>query len=334
VDDGERGGGWRSLTELPLTYFEQRDPDDPDALDPRGAKVYGDVVWNQFLSSKYGSAGDALQRATWERSDGFESPSTNAFNEAIRAAGGPGIAEDFAEFAAAVAEWQLPASPFPTPADLPDVERRGDLVAGGPAAELRMDHLTFAFHDVPETGGPLRLAASFPEGASAAIALVARSGTIDGGEATTELLELPDGGLGAVTIPEPAPFYASGGRVTAVLVNTDASHGPFWDEGLGDWEWSRDDQRVTARVSSDTNKPRASLRGFRLRSRDTERLTFEASLLQDGRTVGRRSGGIRPGATRRLRIRGAHEGRARLVVRLADPSANTNRLARTLRLGA
>jgi len=187
---------------------------------------------------------------------------------------------------------------------------------------------------VPQTTGPIRLAASFPDGASGAVALVARSGAIDGGEVTTELLELPDGGLGAATIREPAPFYASGGRVTAVFVNADASHGPFWDNALGDWEWSRDDQRVTARISADTRKPRASLRGFRLRSRDTDRLTFEASLRQDGRTIGRRRGGIRPGATRRLRIRGAHQGRARLVVRLADPSANTKRLARTLQLGA
>jgi len=333
LDDRATGGGWRSLTELPLTYFEPN-PDGPGALDPRTAKVYGDVVWNQFLSSKYGSAGDALQRATWERSNGFEYASTDAYDEAIRAAGGSGIAEDFAEFSAAVSEWQAPASPFPNPADLPDVERRGELVAGGRAAGLRMDHLSFALYDVPETDGPIRLAASFPDGASAAIALVARSGAIDGGELTTELLELPDGGRGGVTLPAPAPFYASGGRVTAALVNTDASHGPFWDEQLRDWGWSRDEQQVSARISADTRKPRASLRGFRLRSRDTDRLAFEASLRQDGRTVGRRSGGIRPGATRRLRIRGAEQGRARLVVRLADPSANTKRLARTLRLGA
>ncbi len=333
IDDRATGGGWRSLTELPLTYFEPN-PDGPGALDPRTAKVYGDVVWNQFLSSKYGSAGDALQRATWERSNGLDYPSTDAFDQAIRAAGGPGIAEDFAEFSAAVAEWQVPASPFPAPADLPDVERRGDLVPGGRPVELAMDHLSFAFYDVPETGGPIRLAASFPDGTSAAIALVARSGPIDSGEVTTESLELPGGGPGAVTIREPARFYASGGRVTAALVNADASHGPFWDDELRDWQWSRDDQRATARISADTRAPRVSLRGLRLRSRDTDRLTFEASLLQDGHTVGRRSGSVRPGATRRLRIRGGHRGRARLVVRLADPSANTKRLVRTLRLAA
>ena len=332
VNDGERGGGWRSLTELPLTYFEPN-PDGPGALDPRTAKVYGDVVWNQFLSSQYGSAGDALQRVTWERSSGFDYPSTDAFDEAIRDAGGTGLAKDFAEFSAAVAEWQVPGSPFPTPADLPDVERRGDLVSGR-AAELSMDHLSFALYDVPETSGPVRLSAAFPDGASGAMALVARSGPTDGGEVTTELLELPEGGLGAVTISDPAPFYASGGRVTAMFANTDASHTTAWDEDLGDWEWSRDDQRVTARISSDTTRPRASLRGFRLRSRDTDRLTFDATLRQGGRVVGRRRGGLRPGATRRLRIRGADEGRARLVVRLADPSANTSRLARTLRLGA
>ena len=89
---------------------------------------------------------------------------------------------------------------------------------------------------------------------------------------------------------------------------------------------------MSAGVSSDTRDPRASLRRFRLRSRDADRLLFEAELRQAGKTVGRRSGRIRPGATRRLRLAGGERGRARLVVRLTDASANTKRLARRLRL--
>ena len=78
--------------------------------------------------------------------------------------------------------------------------------------------------------------------------------------------------------------------------------------------------------------PRASLRRFRLRSRDDDPLAFVAILSQDGHRIGRRSGQLRPGAARRLRIGGGEEGRARLVVKLADPSANKKRLTRTLRL--
>ena len=333
LNDRTSGDGWRSLTELPLTYFEP-DPDGVGALDPRTAKPYGDVVWNQFLSTKYGPAGDALQLATWESSRGIEFASTDAYETAIRDAGGASFSQDFGEFAAAVAEWGVPDAPFPTPADLPDVERRGELVPGADAEQLVMDHLTFAFYDVPETAGPVRLAAPFPAGTHAAVALVALEETADGGEVMTEFLELPDGGSAGVTLRQAARFYDSGGRVTAVLVNADTSHGATWDDRTGDWPWSRDGQVVTARVSGDTRAPRASLRGFRLRSRDTENLSFVAVLRQHGDKIGRRAGSVRPGATRRLRFQGDETGRARLVVRLEDSSANTRRLARTVRLGA
>jgi hypothetical protein len=118
-----------------------------------------------------------------------------------------------------------------------------------------------------------------------------------------------------------------------VLVNSDSSHGG-WAEQVGDWHWFRDDQLATARASSDVRKPRASLRGFRLRSRDSDRLSFTATLRQGGRVVRRRSGTVRRGGTRRLRIAGGRPGRARLVVQVADPAANTKRLAHSVRLAA
>ena len=37
LNDSSSGGGWRSLTELPLTYFEPN-PDSDGAPDPRTAK--------------------------------------------------------------------------------------------------------------------------------------------------------------------------------------------------------------------------------------------------------------------------------------------------------
>lgn len=333
MGNNSNGGGWASLTDLPLTYFEPN-PDSGGALDPRQAKVYGDVVWNDFLSAKYGQSGNALQRASWERSDGASYASTDAYDAAIRTVGGRGLAQDFAEFSAAVAEWKLPGSPFFGPGGLPDVERRGDLSRDGTPVFLTMDHLSFALYDIPAADGPLRLAATFPAGTSAALALVARSGGIDSGDVTTTMQRLPDGGTGAVTLDDVGSFYASDGRVTAVLVNSDASHAAIWSERLGDWRWLRDGQSVTARLTADTRAPMAALKRFRLRSNDADPLTFEATLRQGGRTVGRRSGRIRPGATRRLRISGGHEGRARLVVDLLDPSANAKHLTRRLRLQA
>jgi hypothetical protein len=148
------------------------------------------------------------------------------------------------------------------PASLPDVERRGTLTVGGAAVTTPMDHLTFALYDVPQADGPLRLAATFPEGTSGAVALVARAGTIAGGQVTTQLRELPDGGSGGVTIREPASFYDSGGRITAVLVNSDSSHGN-WSPITGDWRWMRDGQLVTARVSSDPAAPAVAARSPR-----------------------------------------------------------------------
>jgi hypothetical protein len=330
VEDRPSGPGWSSLTEVPLTYYEPN-PDSEDALDPRTAKPYGDVVFNHFLSAKYAPDGGALQVGTWERSRGIRAPSTDAFDAAIRAAGGQGLAPEFANFAAAVAEWRVADAPFTLPARLPDVERRGVLEHDGATARLMLDHLTFALYDVPETSAPIRLAATFPEGMSGAVALVAREGGTDTGAVTIALLERPRGGVGGVTLDDPARFYESGGRVTAVLVNADSSQ-LGWDQRVQDWSWLRDDQLVSAAVSSDTSDPQAALRRFRLRSRDTDRLSFVAELRQDGRVVGRRRGRVAPGDARRLSMAGGERGRAQLSVRLTDPSANTTRLTRNLRL--
>ena len=433
VTDRSSGAGWQSLTELPLTAFDHADDQ------PRNAKPYGTVVWQQYLSETYGAAGDAIQRGSWEFSDGLEAPSTAAYQRAIQTAGGSSLRSDFASFATAVAEWRTPGAPFPFPGELPDVERRGELTVDGPALSTRMDHLTFGLWDVAPTNAPLlRLAAVFPEGTSGALALVGRSGAEQGGEVTTRLLELPDGGAGGVTLESPGTFFDAGGRVTAVLVNSDSTHRGY-DNGARDWAWSRDGQAVVARLASsaagpglsartpgpgaegvstrsrvsiqfsepvvgvdgnsfvlrnprgrkvpatvsysnatrtatltptdplaDTTRylvrvgssilngtasplsqaewtfttvrraPRASLSVrdglLSLRSRDRDRLTYVATLRQDGRRVGRRSGRIRPGATKPLRIRGGEAGKARAVVVLTDPQGNTSRLRRGLRL--
>jgi hypothetical protein len=255
VNDGRSGLGWRSLTELPLTAFDHMQDQ------PRNAKPYGSVVFNHFLTSRYGDEGEALHRRTWELSDGLARASTGAYDRAIREAQGPGLASDFAAFSAAVAEWRLPQAGFALPGQLPDVERLGTLSADGAAAVPEMDHMTFALYDVPDTSaGRIRLAASFPAGTRAAVALVAREGSIEGGQVTTQLAELPSGGTGGVTLDDPHSYIEGGGRITAVLVNADATHGPEYDLQRADWRWSRDNQVVAASLTSDRPGPAVTAR--------------------------------------------------------------------------
>jgi len=117
-----------------------------------------------------------------------------------------------------------------------------------------MDHLTFAFYDVPVTDAPeIRLAALFPEGVHGALALVARRGSATGGVVTTRILELPEGGAGGVTLDQPG-IAAAGGRITAVLVNADAAEAGY-SSNAGDWRWLADGERVSARISSDASGP-------------------------------------------------------------------------------
>lgn len=244
VYDGNTRPGWRSMTELPLTTFGTEDE--------LNAKAYGSVVWNHYLSGRYGPLGDRLQRRAWESSSGFRAPSTRSYDLAIKDAGGTGLASEFARFAAAASEWQLPESGFALPDRLPaDVERRGTLAPDAGGTVARMDHLTFALYDVPDTRAErIRLVASFPTGVHGAVALVARRGP--GGPLTTRLVEAPDGGTVATTLADPQAFIGAGGRITAVLVNADASQRGF---GETDWIWTRDGQTVAAAITSDLGGP-------------------------------------------------------------------------------
>jgi hypothetical protein len=436
VYDGASGPGWRSLTELPLTAFDA--PVDRE----RNAKPYGSAVWNHFLSSRYGADGDELQRAAWEVSKGYELPSTRSYDTAIRDTGGEGLSPDFAAFSAATAEWRIPDQGFALASQLPEVERRGTLTTDGAGVAPRMDHLTFALYDVPDTSAArIRLAARFPAGTYGAVALVGREGDGTTGAVTTKLATLPNGGSGGVTLDDPHSFIASGGRITAVLVNADASQRGY---GQSDWLWSRDNQAVAAAVTSDLSgpgvtsrtpgpgarrvnpaaqvrvtfsqnvrgvdgnsfslrdprgravpaavtyvgashaavlvpttalvdstrytvrltgaivddsanslgasewsfttvrqRPRASFTvvsrdggavRFLLRSTDRDRLRWSAKLVAGGRTISRRAGTIRPGASRLVSVPAKGRRRARLVIEIRDPQANRRTFARGMHL--
>ena len=310
VGDTTTGSGWGSLTELPLTAFAHADDQ------PRNAKPYGTVVFNHFLAGRYG---DALQRRTWELSDGLNAPSTSAYDAAIRGVSGPGISSDFATFSAAAAEWQAAGSGFPLPGRLPEVERRGTLSSDGAPVAPEMDHLTFAFYDVavPDaTTQRIGLAASFPAGARSALALVARTGASGTGEVTTRLTELPDGGVGGVTLDRPHDFIASGGRITAVLVNADTTQ-TGWSDAFFDWLWQRDDQRVAAAVTSDLSGPGVGRRtpapdATRVRPRAPIRVTFTKPVTG----VDERSFSLRRPDGRRLRgaVTYVHASRTAILV--------------------
>jgi hypothetical protein len=220
---------WATRTERPLTSL---------------GKMYGSVVWNQWLAERYGPE---LVRAAWERSRSVAPPSyaPAAYDGALREAGGESLAGAFARFSTAVAEWGTAGSAFPEGSSYAEVERVGSLSASGPPVNVELDHLTFALLDVPPTGaGALRLTATIPSGTSGAIGLVGRTGPSPiAGTTISRLRELPTGGTGTVTLTDPSRF----GRITAVLVNADASQAGY---GTHDWFYTKDDQVVSASLES------------------------------------------------------------------------------------
>jgi hypothetical protein len=232
--------GWASRTEVPLTQDD-------------GAKIYGSAVWNQWLE---GERGEHLPRDAWE--DSFEAGSfapfayARALTEATDADVLAGtFATAFSEFSADTAEWNAPGSNWEEGSAYPDVERVGALDAGsGAPASAVLDHTTFAHYDVTGAGaGPLTLQATLPAGLRGAIALVERTGGDPrAGTVTTRITQLPNGGVGSVTIPQPA----AGGRITAVLVNADLSNSGYAGAPTNDYVWTKDDQPIAARVSSGT----------------------------------------------------------------------------------
>jgi hypothetical protein len=214
--------GWVTTTELPITLEST----------PR---MYGSGVWNHWLSERYGTG---AIRSAWELSQ-TASPASfapAAYDGSIAAAGGTGFSDDFARFSAATAEWRAPGSGFSEGSTFPDVERLGGLSVGDFPATIELDHTTFALFDVtPTAAGAFRLNVAAPEGTSSAIALVGRTGADPAaGTTTTRFRMLPAGGAGSVELASPGSF----GRITAVVVNADASQAGF---GSTDWNYTKDD---------------------------------------------------------------------------------------------
>jgi hypothetical protein len=223
-----------------------------DAAGNLPPKSYSASTWLHWLALRRGP--DAV-RAVWERS-GEQAPFSFHPRAVDAALGAGAFFDELVAFSVAQAEWRTPASGFrrvPTAA-YGDVEREGVLAAGGQAA-VSLDHTTSALFDVPvpadAAGVELRVRA--PAGTRSALALVGRTGGAEDGQVEVATLPLPAGGEGTVALPRPARFA----RLTAVVVNADASLASDRKDGTGQWTYARDGQRyeLTAAALSDPPPP-------------------------------------------------------------------------------
>lgn len=221
-------------------------------------KSYGSAVWNRWLAHRYGGG---IVREVWEASGAqprylsFTPRSTNIALAAHRKAGrpDPSFFDEFVRFAAATAEWRTAG--FGPAANLPDVRRRGVLAAGGKPRTPLLDHTAYSLFDVrARKPASVTLRVRAPHGVRAAVALVARSSH----GVTTHLRELAKGGTGEVRLARPGRFQ----RVTAVVVNADASRAADHKDRTGQWTFAADRQRFTVRLSAATPP-----RGRRARTR-------------------------------------------------------------------
>jgi hypothetical protein len=206
-------------------------------------KEYGSAVWNQWLARRYGPE---LIRRAWAgaiqlRPGGF---AVAAYDSAIRAAGGSVLSRDFARFAAAVAEWRT-GEGFRESDLFPDMPRQGALPLGGRALTRQLDHTTFTLLRVPaRRGRAVVVRAAAPRGTASALALVGRLGTERRGKTVTRLDFGRGGGRLAVRLRDPGRYA----RITAVVVNADASAGGFSPRRL-DWLYLTD--RIPYEISGE-----------------------------------------------------------------------------------
>lgn len=237
-------GTWESHLDQPLTEFSSQQGNPNYSL-----KIYGSAVWNHWLDHRYG--GDDVIQFAWMQSPAQGSFAPSAYGKSIADRGGLGFPDEFEKFAAAVAEWRAPGSPFP---DLyPDVPNRPSIPVDSPTSSIVLDHTTFALRNIapPGPGFPIALTATLPGGLKGAIALVGRTGSSDtGGTVTTQIDSTINGGRLRVLLPNASQY----GRITAVFVNADPSNTGY-NSGLGDWAFTKNDQSFSAIRAATTTPP-------------------------------------------------------------------------------
>lgn len=200
-------------------------------LTANSIKVYGSVVWSQWLAHRYGSE---IIRSAWARSastrpGGF---SLAAYDSAIRAAGGSDFGRDFARFSRDLPEWRT-ASVFPEAGAYRDVSRQGSLPEDGRPLRRLLNHATFQLLRVhARSGRAVVVRALAPLGVESGLALVGRIGSERGGTVVSRLRFKRNGGRMVVRLPRPGRFE----RITAVLVNADGRSDGF-STRLLDWHY-------------------------------------------------------------------------------------------------
>lgn len=240
---------WAADPQLPITNF------DLATDDPNNIRVYGTSVFMHWLSDQYGGA--AVIRNAWNRlpvrSPAMYSP--GALDDAVAAAGGISTSDAFGRFAAATAEWQLPASGIHDAGQFAaQVRRESTQLLDGSTVSAPLDHLGFRLYDVaPQGVGDARLTLTAPAGTAANVALVGRRGDAATGALEIRQVRLPAGGTATVTLPDPGSFT----RITAVVANTSTAVDPAspFDERNGVFGWRYGGDRGTFTASLSTAVP-------------------------------------------------------------------------------
>ena len=205
-------------------------------------KEYGSAVWNHWLSHRYGRSfmRNAWARAIHAKPGGF---AVGTYESAIHAAGGSSFSHDFAAFSRDVAEWRTD-SVFREGNLYPDAPREGGLTVNGGPQIRDLNHTTFQMIRVDDRSGKaVTVSAVAPAGISSAVALVGRIGSERKGRVVSRMSYKQGGGTMTARLANPRRFS----RITAVIVNADASAGPFSPRKL---DWSYADEGTPFSVSA------------------------------------------------------------------------------------
>jgi hypothetical protein len=278
---------WAQMSSVPLTTFNANRSDDP-----ANVKVYGDMVWNRWLDTKFGQ--DA-PRVAWEHSltSKPKSFAPGAYDQMLNGHGSS-FYSAFTQFAADTAEWRSANTPFDEGNSFPDMSR---VTSGGSVIRLKanvggaggpLDHASFALLDVlPTSGRRVKAVLNSPRGVQTAVALIGREGDETSGTYTTALTRLSKGGPGSVTLPNPGRFS----RITVVIINGDGRTTGRFSRTLQDWEWIGDNTTVVTRASTDFKPPKVRKRSpgagrSGVARRPTLRINFSERMMNVGkRTV-------------------------------------------------
>jgi hypothetical protein len=178
-------------------------------VERKAFRLYGSAMWNHWLAERLSA--DTVREA-WRVSPRVRPRdfAVAAYDRAIADAGGGSFSRQFADFAAATAEWNsIPL--FRDAGSYPEVKRSGRIDRSWKRSKL--DHTGYRLYRV-KARGPVKLIAKVKPGTRSAIALIARDSAGDVEVASTYMAR---GGRASVILPDAGPYR----RVTAAVINAD-----------------------------------------------------------------------------------------------------------------